>query len=141
MVDKPPYLSRGRGRGQSSQKATGYSIGNLVIDRRADNKKRKTDTKKPIVTANAKAANEKEVIVKRKQRQIEDTQGAGINNFTNDGDDQESYQEQILENVIKSYKEGSNGSKYLTNINKFSAPLDAKWIWYRCKKHCQSVYR
>ena len=110
MASRPPYLSKGRGRGQSSQKTTGYSIGNLVIDRKADSKKGKVDAKKPIVTANAKAANGKDAIGKEgKKQQVEDTRGAEMNSVADN--DQESYQEQILENVIKSYKEGSNGSK------------------------------
>lgn len=112
MSNKPPYLSGGRGRGQSSQKRTGYSIGNLVIDRKAESKRGKLETK-PIVATDSKYVTEK-----RKQQkvyQIDDTGGNDINiemdNNTPVEDEQDSRQEQILENVIKSYKEGSSDSK------------------------------
>ena len=112
MSNKPPYLSGGRGRGQSSQKRIGYSIGNLVIDRKAESKKGKMNTK-PIV-----ATDSKYVMEKRKQQQlhqVEDTGGGDVNtemdNHTPVDDEQELRQEQILENIIKSYKEGNNDSK------------------------------
>ena len=110
MSNKPPYLSGGRGRGQSNQKRTGYSIGNLMIDRKAE-KKGKMDTK-PIV-----AADSKYVAEKRKQQRVyqEDTGGDDINNeIDNDTpveDEQDLRHEQILENVVKSYKEGNSDSK------------------------------
>ena len=113
MSNKPPYLSGGRGRGQSSQKRTGYSIGNLVIDRKAEKKKGKMDTKSIV------AADSKYVAEKRKQQkvyQVEDTGGGDIINSEIDNDtpvedEQDLRQEQILENVVKSYKEGNSDSK------------------------------
>ena len=113
MSNKPPYLSGGRGRGQSSQKRTGYAIGNLVIDRRGESKKGKINSK-PIVAADSKYITEKRK--QQKVHQIEDTGGGDINseidiNDTRVEDEQDLHQEKILENVIKSYKVGSSDSK------------------------------
>ena len=112
MSSKPPYLSGGRGRGQNSQRRTGYAIGNLVIDRKAENKKAKVNTK-PIT-----ATDTKNITGKRKQQQVDGMLDARhvdsnteMNNDTLLDGEQESHQEQILENIIKSYKKGNNDSK------------------------------
>ena len=112
MSNKPPYLSGGRGRGQSNQKRTGYSIGNLVIDRKAESKKGKMDTKANVAT------DSKHVVEKRKQKQVHqvDNTREGDSNTEMDNDipvdeEQDLRQEQILENIIKSYKEGNSDSK------------------------------
>lgn len=112
MAGKSPYLSGGRGRGQNSQKRTGYAIGNLVIDRKAENKKAKTNTK-PIVATDAKNVTEK-----RKQQQVDEILDAKhvdsnteADNYTPLDGEQDSHQEQILESIIKSYKKGNSDSK------------------------------
>jgi len=115
MSDKSLYFSGGRGRGQSSAKRTGYSVGNLVIDRKGEGKRAKVDTKaKPVV-----ATDSKNVIEKVKQRQLHEVvdtrQGDATTEIDNDtpvDDEQSTHQEQILENVMRSYKEGNNDSKY-----------------------------
>ena len=112
MSSKLPYLSGGRGRGHNSQKRTGYAIGNLVIDRKAENKKSKMDTK-PIA-----ATNTKNIAEKRIQQHVYEVQGARHidSNTEMDNDtpveyEQDPHQEQILENIIKSYKKGSSDRK------------------------------
>lgn len=112
MSSKPLYLSGGRGRGQSSSNRTGYAVGNLVIDRKAESKKAKVDAK-PFA-----ATDSKNVIEQRKQMkvdEVENTRRSDINvemdNDTPVNDDNDSHQEQILENVMKSYKEGNSDSK------------------------------
>lgn len=122
MFNKPPYLSGGRGRGQGIQKRTGYSIGNLVIDRKAENKKAKMDTK-PMV-----ATDSKNLMEKRKEQQVYKVDDKRQNDITTEMDDdipvddeQHSRQEQILENVIKSYREGSSDSKYFKRSNNILA--------------------
>lgn len=112
MASKPPYLSGGRGRGYNSQKRTGYAIGNFVIDRKAENKKSKMDTK-PIA-----ATTTKNIAEKRIQHHIHEVQGARhvdsnteMDNDTPVEHEQDPHQEQILENIIKSYKKGSSDRK------------------------------
>ena len=112
MASKPPYLSGGRGRGHNSQKRTGYAIGNLVIDRKAENKKSKMDTK-PIA-----ATNTKNIAEKRIQQHVHEVRGARhvdsnteMDNDTPVEHEQDPHQEQILENIIKSYKKGSSDRK------------------------------
>ena len=140
MSYKPPYLSGGRGRGQSSPKRTGYVVGNLVLDRKVEKKKAKLDTKPVIVNDSTN------VVEQRKHRQryeIGDTRRDDITtemDYDTPVDKHDVHQEQILENVMKSYKKGSSDSKCLTVCIDFDFPLK-QWIWHRCKKHYQNVYK
>ena len=108
MSDKPPYLSGGRGRGQG-KKRTGYSVGNFVIDRKAASsaasRKAVMDTK-PIVATDSKNA-----IEKQKMHEVKADICTEMDNDTPVDGEQDSHQEQIVENIIKSYKKGSNDSK------------------------------
>lgn len=105
MSDKPPYLSGGRGRGQG-KKRTGYSVGNFVIDRKAASsaasRKAVMDTK-PIVATDSKNA-----IEKQKMHEVKADICTEMDNDTPVDGEQDSHQEQIVENIIKSYKKGSN---------------------------------
>ena len=116
MSNKTPYLSGGRGRGQGSSKRTGYSVGNLLIDRKADNSKLKVESTRVVKPVHS--TDGKEVIKKRKQqqlREVEDTRQINAHTEVNDDapfdDELDLHQEQIVENVMKSYKEGSDDSK------------------------------
>jgi len=100
MASKPPYLSGGRGRGQSIAKRAGYSVGGVYIDRRTGSHKSKPT--KTMVTRERTGAVESVICTEIKN----------IPNDTPEVEEQvESHEEQIMEKVLKSYKEGSSSGK------------------------------